>query len=54
MDPANIIQLVVLILLILLSSFFSSAETAFSTVNRIRIETLAEEGKKSAKLALRQ
>lgn len=53
MDPANIIQLVVLILLILLSSFFSSAETAFSTVNRIRIETLAEEGKKSAKLALK-
>ena len=39
--------------LILLSSFFSSAETAFSTVNRIRIETLAEEGKKSAKLALK-
>lgn len=53
MDPSDIIQLIILIILVLLSSFFSSAETAFSTVNRIRIETLAEEGNKSAKRALK-
>ena len=41
-------QLIVLILLLLLSAFFSSAETAFTTANKIRIRTLAEGGSKQA------
>lgn len=53
MDPEHIIQLIVLIILVLVSAFFSSAETAFSTVNKIRIENLAEEGNKAAKRALK-
>lgn len=48
-DPtATFIKLFVLFILLFLSSFFSSAETAFSTVSRIRIRTLCEEGDKRA------
>ncbi len=48
MDASGVIQLIVLIILVLLSSFFSSAETAFSTVNRVRMRALEEEGNKKA------
>lgn len=48
MDPSDAIQLLILIVLLLLSAFFSSAETALITVNRIRIRTLAEEGNRRA------
>ncbi|MDE5817958.1 MAG: hemolysin family protein [Lachnospiraceae bacterium] len=48
-DPTvTFIKLFALFILLLLSSFFSSAETAFSTVSRIRIRTLCEEGDKRA------
>ena len=36
----------------MLSAFFSSAETALTTVNRIRLRTLAEEGSKRAETVL--
>jgi len=49
MDASGVIQLIILIILIFLSSFFSSAETAFSTVNRVRMRALEEEGNKKAK-----
>lgn len=42
------IQFIVLIFLVFLSGYFSSAETAFSTVNRVRMQTLEEEGNKRA------
>ncbi len=48
MDTSGVIQLVVLFILIFLSAFFSSAETALSTVNRVRLRTLEEEGNKRA------
>lgn len=48
MDSSDYIQLLILIFLIGLSAFFSSAETALTTVNRIRVRTLAEAGNKSA------
>ncbi|MBR1877029.1 MAG: HlyC/CorC family transporter [Lachnospiraceae bacterium] len=38
-----------LVILILLSAFFSSAETALTTVSRIRMRTLAEKGDRRAK-----
>ena len=47
MDPTA--QINVLIILLVLSALFSSAETALTTVNKIRIRSLAEEGKRSAK-----
>ncbi len=48
MDPSDAIQLAVLLLLLGLSAFFSSAETALTTVNKIRVLTLIEEGDKRA------
>ena len=48
MDTTGVIQLVSLLILVLLSAFFSSAETSFSTVNRVRLRTLASEDHKGA------
>ena len=42
-----------LIFLLLLSAFFSSAETAMTTVNKIRIKTLADEENKRAQTLLK-
>ncbi|WP_035773501.1 HlyC/CorC family transporter [Butyrivibrio sp. VCD2006] len=44
----NIVQLIILIILVFLSAFFSSAETAMSCVSRVRIKTLVEENNKRA------
>ncbi len=52
MDSSDVTQLIILFVLLLLSAFFSSAETALTTVNRIRIRTLAEEGSKRAETVL--
>ena len=52
MDAFLIAQLSVLLLLIWLSSYFSSAETALTTVNRIRIQTFADENNRRAKTVL--
>ena len=52
-SPAIIFQLVVLVILVILSAFFSSAETAFSTANRIKMRTLSEDGNKKATLVLK-
>lgn len=46
----EVISIVVLIILVLLSAFFSSAETALTTVNKIRIRNLADEKVKNAAL----
>lgn len=48
MDSSDVKQLLAIIILLCLSAFFSSAETALTTVNRIRIRTLAEAGDKAA------
>ncbi len=48
MEVPEGIQFIALIILFILSGFFSSAETAFSTVNRVRLRTLEEEGNKRA------
>lgn len=53
MDSGDIFQLIFLLILLLLSAFFSSAETALTTSNRIRMRTLAEEGDKRAQRVLR-
>lgn len=44
MGPSDAIQLVVLVVLLALSAFFSSAETALTTVNRLRVRALVDEG----------
>ena len=53
MDAGDIAQIICLIVLLLLSSFFSSAETALTTVNKIRMRTLSEAGNKKADRVLR-
>ena len=53
MDSGDVTQLIILIILLVLSAFFSSAETALTTVNRIRIRSLADEGNKNAKTVLK-
>lgn len=49
MDPSDVRQIIILVILIMLSAFFSSAETALTAVNKLRIRSLAEEGVKKAK-----
>ena len=53
MDPSVTIQIVILVILLILSSFFSSAETAFVTVSQITMRTLADDGNKRAKRVIR-
>ena len=49
MDSAQIMNIISLIILLILSSLFSCSETAFLSVSKIKIRTLAEEGNKKAK-----
>ena len=53
MDSSSVIQIVTLVVLLLLSGFFSSAETSLTTVNKIRMRSLAEEGSKRAVTVLK-
>lgn len=48
MDTAGAIQLLILLILLILSGFFSSAETALTCANKVRIRSLAEDGNKKA------
>lgn len=53
MEPDSTIQVVAILILILLSAFFSSAETALTTVNKHRLRALAEEGNRNAQRVLK-
>lgn len=48
MGPSETGQLLAIIILLCLSAFFSSSETALTTVNQIRMRTLADNGDKRA------
>lgn len=52
MTDDSVPLLLILILLVLLSGFFSSAETAYSCANRIKLRTLAVNGVKRAEKTL--
>lgn len=52
MDPSDTYQLLILIILLMLSAFFSSCETALMSVNRIRLRALADEGNRRAATTL--
>lgn len=45
-------QIAVLVVLIMLSAFFSGTETAFTSFNKTRMKTLAQDGSKKAKAVL--
>ena len=53
MDPSQIIQLITILILLAISAFFSSSETALTTVSAIRLKSLADNGNKNAKLVLK-
>jgi len=48
LGPSETGQLIAIIILLCLSAFFSSSETALTTVNQIRMRTLADNGDKRA------
>ncbi|MBQ8280978.1 MAG: HlyC/CorC family transporter [Lachnospiraceae bacterium] len=52
MDPA-VLKLIVLVILILLSAFFSSAETSLMSANKIKMRSLSESGNKPAEIVLK-
>lgn len=50
MDSHSIGMIIGLVFLVMMSAFFSATETAFSSLNRIRIKNLAAKGSKKARL----
>lgn len=44
----HLLRIIILIVLVLLSAFFSSAETALMTCNKVKMKALADEGNKGA------
>ncbi|MCR5788514.1 MAG: hemolysin family protein [Lachnospiraceae bacterium] len=52
MESDSTVHIITLIILILLSAFFSASETALTTLNQIRLRSLAEEGNKKAEKTL--
>lgn len=53
MDSDSTTQLTIILVLLILSAFFSSTETAFTKLNSVRLIALKEEGNKRAGLALK-
>ena len=49
MDNSGLILILVLIVLIFISAFFSGSETSITAINQIKLDSAAESGKKSAK-----
>jgi len=52
-DPLSWLYIVLILVLISFSAFFSSSETAFACINQFKIRVEADEGKKSSKLILK-
>lgn len=49
MDNFGLILIIVMIVLIFISAFFSGSETSITAINQIKLDTAAENGQKSAK-----
>ena len=52
MDLASIGLVIAIIVLVMSSAFFSATETAFSSMSRIKLKSMAQDGNKKAKKAL--
>ncbi|MCI9303572.1 HlyC/CorC family transporter [Clostridium sp.] len=50
MEPSQVWQIIVLVILLILSGFFSMSETALMALSKIRIRHMVEDGVKGAKL----
>lgn len=53
MDSSDASRIAILLVLLLLSAFFSSAETCLTTVSKMRIKSMADEGIKNASIVLK-
>ena len=56
MDPSGntiVLRIIIIVILLALSAYFSSAETALTMVNKIRMRTLADDGNKAAACVLK-
>ncbi len=53
MDSDSIGSIILMVILVVFSAYFSATETAFSSVSRVRLKTLAENGNRRAQLAYR-
>lgn len=51
MDPDSWPQIILLVILVAFSAFFSASETAFTSLNKIRLKMMADEGNRRAALA---
>ena len=52
MDSGDSFQLIILVILLMLSAFFSSNETALMSVSKLKLRTLADSGDKRAAMVL--
>ena len=52
-DSSSLIMVVILVILVILSAYFSATETAFTSLNRIRLKSKADAGNRRAALALK-
>lgn len=50
---SDTVSLIIILLCLVMSAYFSATETAFSSLNRIRVKNLAEKGNKRAALVLK-
>ena len=53
MDGSSTLQIIIMVLLVMMSAYFSATETAFFSLNKTRLKTMAEDGNKKASLALK-
>ena len=53
MDDRSIWLLVVIFMCIMMSAYFSATETAFLSINKIRLKTMADDGNKRAAKVLK-
>lgn len=53
MDGSSTLQIIIMVILVMMSAYFSATETAFSSLNKTRLKTMAEDGNKKAMLALK-
>ncbi len=53
MESHIIVDIIAIIVLVILSAYFSATETAFTSLNRIRVKNMAAEGNKRAEMVLR-
>ena len=52
MDPQSIAMIAAMVLMVVFSAYFSATETAFTSLNRIRLKSRADAGDRRAARAL--